>query len=112
LLGQIEDGEELRERWFEDLNEVELSSISRRGLSSDPSDPQGFVVVYFTVDTTGRTRDVEIMDSSPRGFKDSAVLRLMRDARFRPRIVNGELVPARRAYRFEFHYDPVAAESD
>jgi TonB family protein len=110
LLGLVENGQELRRRWFEELHEVEMSSLSRRGLTTDPSDPEGFVVVYFTVDSGGRTRDIEVTESSPPGFKDSAVIRLMREARFRPRIADGELVSTRRAYRFEFRYDPMELE--
>lgn len=110
LLGQLENGEALREAWFDDLNEVEMPSLSRRGLSTDTDDPEGHVVVYFTVSPSGRTRDIEITDSEPRGFKDAAVARLMRDARFRPRVTDGELVSTRRAYRFEFRYVPEEVE--
>jgi TonB family protein len=106
LLGQLDNGEELRREWFEELNEVEMSSLSRRGLSTDTDDPEGYVVVYFTVSPSGRTRDIEVTDSRPQGFKDSAVTRLMRDARFRPMVTDGELVSMRRAYRFEFRYEP------
>jgi len=110
LLGQVENGEALRKEWFEDLNEVEISSLSNRGLSTDPTDPAGYVVVYFTVDTEGRTQDIEITDSRPPGFKDASVARLMREARFRPRIIDGRIVPTRRAYRFEFRYAPIESE--
>jgi TonB family protein len=112
LLGLVDDGEELRQRWFGDLHEVDISSLSRRGISVNPEDPEGFVVVYFTVDTMGRTRDLEITESEPPGFKDAAVIRLMRDARFRPRIIDGEVVPSRRAYRFEFRYLPQDLATD
>jgi TonB family protein len=104
LLGELENGNELRKEWFDSLHVVEMPNLSQRGLSNNPADPQGHVVVYFTVDTTGRTSDVEITDSEPPGLKDGAVSRLMRLARFRPKVSNGMFVPARRAYRWEFRY--------
>lgn len=110
LLGRLDDGAELRREWFEELHAVEISSLSRRGLSTEPSDPEGHVVVYFTVDTSGRTRDIEVTSAEPRDFKESAVMRLMRDARFRPRVVDGQLVRTRRAYRFEYRYEAAAAD--
>jgi TonB family protein len=104
LLGQLDNGSELRKEWFDSLHVVELPGLSQRGLSNNPADPEGHVVVYFTVDTTGRTRDVEITESEPPGLKDGAVNRLMRLARFRPKVSNGVFAPARRAYRWEFRY--------
>lgn len=110
-LGNVENGDEIRRAWFDELVEVEKGPVSRRGLSSDPSDPVGFVEIFFTVDQTGRTRDLEVTDSFPPGFKDAAFLRQYRDARFRPRVENGQIVPVRRGQRSQFNYDPAAAEA-
>ncbi|HEY5665170.1 MAG TPA: tetratricopeptide repeat protein, partial [Gammaproteobacteria bacterium] len=108
-LGSVTNGEELRREWFDGLTVVEIDPISSRGLSSNPEAPRGYVVIRFTVDRNGRTRDVEVTDSYPPGFKDGSFIRQYREARFRPRIVNGELVPVRRARRNEFRFDPVEA---
>jgi tetratricopeptide (TPR) repeat protein len=108
-LGSVPNGAELRRDWFDGLTVVEIDPISSRGLSTDPEAPRGYVVVRFTVDTAGRSRDVEITDSYPPGFKDGAFMRQYREARFRPRIVNGELISTRHARRNEFRFDPVAA---
>jgi tetratricopeptide (TPR) repeat protein len=110
LLGRVENGDQIRREWFEELTEVEMNPVSRRGLSGDPDAPQGYVEIRFTVDVAGRTRDLEITGSHPPGFKDAAFMRQYREARFRPRIENGELVPARRARRNGFGYDPEAVE--
>ena len=110
LLGEIENGEALRDEWFGGLTEVDMSSISMRGLTTDPAAPLGFVEIHFTVDATGRTRDLEITDSHPQGLKDSAVLRQYRDAKFRPRIENGQLVAFRHARRAQFRYEPLPGE--
>jgi TonB family protein len=108
-LGTLPNGAELRREWFDGLTVVEIDPISSRGLSTDFGAPSGYVVVRFTVDRAGRARDVEVTDSYPQGFKDGAFLRQYREARFRPRIVNGELVATRRARRNEFRFDPEAA---
>ncbi|HUF73340.1 MAG TPA: tetratricopeptide repeat protein [Gammaproteobacteria bacterium] len=110
LLGRVENGEEIRREWFSELTVVEMDPVSRRDLSADPSAPEGFVEIHFTVDVTGRTRDLEITGSHPPGLKDAAFMRQYREARFRPRVENGELVAARRARRNEFRYDPEAVE--
>ena len=110
LLGQVENGEELRRQWFNELVQIEMSRISQRDLTNDPEAPAGHVVVYFTVDTSGHTQDVEITESEPPGLKDNAVLTVIRDARFRPRVTDGEIVAVRRGYRFPFRYVPPAAE--
>lgn len=109
-LGRVPDGEALREEWFGGLTEIEMRSISMRGLSTDPDAPMGYVEIYFTVDTSGRTRDIEITDSFPPGLKDGAVLRQYREARFRPRVENGRYVAVRHARRAQFRYEPLEAE--
>jgi tetratricopeptide (TPR) repeat protein len=107
LLAGLPDGDEIRREWFDELVVIELPPVSNRGLSTDLSDPIGHVEIHFTVDTAGRTRDIAITSSDPPGLKDSAFMRQYREARFRPRIVNGEFVPVRRARRNEFHYRPL-----
>jgi TonB family protein len=110
LLGQVENGDELRRQWFDELVPIDLPRISQRGLTEDTDAPAGFVIVYFTVDESGHTQDIEITDSQPPGLKDSAVLQVIRVARFRPRVVDGEIVAVRRGYRFPFHYLPPTVE--
>jgi TonB family protein len=106
LLGQTENSADLRRLWFDELVQIDMPNLSKRGLTEDTNAPAGFVVVYFTVDVTGHTQAIEITDSEPPGLKDSAVLQVIRNARFRPRIVDGEIVAVRRGYRFPFHYLP------
>lgn len=110
LLGRAENGDELRREWFDTPTVVEMDPVSLRGLTQDPNAPEGFVEIRFTVDVSGRTSDLEITGSHPPGLKDSAFMRQYREARFRPRLENGELVPARRAQRNEFRYEPQAVQ--
>lgn len=110
-LGNLENANEIRDEWFGGLTVVDIDPVSRRDLSSDPDAPLGYVEIYFTVDRSGRTRDIEITASEPVGLKDSAFIRQYREARFRPRVENGELVEVRRARRNEFRYDPAALQS-
>jgi len=109
LLGELENGQELRREWFDELVRIEMPRLSQRNLTDDPEAPAGHVVVYFTVDASGHTRDIEITDSEPPGLKDSAVLAVIRSARFRPRVTDGEIVAVRRGYRFPFRYVPPEA---
>lgn len=109
-LGRVENGGELRREWFEELTVVEIDPISMRGLSNDPESPLGFVEIAFTIDSGGRARDIEILNSYPVGFKDGAFLRQYREARFRPFVRNGEFIEVRRARRNEFRFDPAAVE--
>lgn len=108
LLEQVENGDERREAWYDQTHRVLMAPLSQRGLSSAPDAPMGHVVVHFTVDVHGRTSDVVVVESDPPGLKDEAVLRQFRLSRFRPRIVDGMLVPARRGYDIQFTYAPPA----
>lgn len=110
LLGQVENGAELRRQWFDELVQLDMSRLSQRGLTDDPEAPAGHVVVYFTVDESGHTQNIEITESEPIGLKDNAVLTVIRTARFRPRVADGEIVAVRRGYRFPFRYVPLGTE--
>jgi len=112
LLGEVENGDELRDLWFTDLNEIDLRPISSRGLSSDPQDPRGYVVINFTVDVSGHTEDIEIAKSQPPGLKDAAARSSFNNAKFRPSILNGALVAASRIYRLDFRYQPFEEETE
>ena len=110
LLGTLEGGDELRQQWFRDLNEIEMGSMSRRYLSDDPTHPQGQLTISFNVAVNGHTRDVEITDANPPMLADSRIASAARsifnDALFRPSIADGEFIPASRIYRLDFRYQP------
>lgn len=110
LLGQLDNGDELRREWFEDLTVVEMGPISQRGLSDDPDSPKGSIEIHFTVDRTGRARDIEVVNANPPGFKESDFVRQYRNGRFRPRIEDGTIIDFRRARLIEFFYDPSFVE--
>jgi TonB family protein len=94
LLGSATNGEELRREWFSGANYVLYEPISPRGLSTDPRAASGYVTVRFDIDIAGNSNNVMLVASDPVGLKDEAVLRHIRRSRFRPLLVNGELVPA------------------
>jgi tetratricopeptide (TPR) repeat protein len=112
LLGQVENGAELRREWFEELTVVEMGGVSRRGLSDDPNAPKGRVEIHFTVDRAGRAREIEIVASDPPGLKENDFVRQYRNARFRPRVEDGRVVDFRRARLIEFSYDPSFLDDD
>ena len=63
----------------------------------------GSVMVEFTVDVTGATRDIHVVDSSPPQVFDQAAINAVRHWRYAPMIVNGSAVevPAKARMRFE-----------
>jgi tetratricopeptide (TPR) repeat protein len=112
LLGNVPNGEELRESWYGGIETVLSAPLSPRSLSNDPSAPRGHVLVRFDIDAFGRSANVTVVASDPPGLKDEAVARHIRESRFRPNIVDGELVTTRnRALDVVFRYAPDAPDS-
>ena len=109
-LGELENGDQLRSAWYSQPAFVLYETPSQRGLRPEGSEPgltQGFVLVTFDVTPEGRTANVQVVDSDPPGKKDEAIVRSMRRSRFRPRIVDGEVVVAEKlARKFTFSFKP------
>jgi tetratricopeptide (TPR) repeat protein len=109
LLGDVEEGETIRQEWFAEPGYVLREYPSSRGLA-DPGDPgvvPGHVLVAFDVDKDGHPLNAVVIEAEPPDFKDDTMLRAIRRSRFRPRVVDGELVYATGIVRnFSFHYDP------
>ncbi len=63
----------------------------------------GSVTVQYIVDKKGRTRDVKVVESVPRGVFDDAAIGAIRRWRYRPAQYNGQAVevPVRTRIRFE-----------
>ena len=111
LLGNVANGEQLRAEWFRGPSYVLREPVSLRGLAQDPGAPSGHVLVRFDLDANGRSANAVVVESDPPGFKDEAVLRHIRRSRFRPQMVDGEIVPAQSlALQFKFQYMPDAVE--
>jgi tetratricopeptide (TPR) repeat protein len=107
LLGNVPDGEQLRNAWYAGIEFVFNAPLSRRGLSDDPQAPRGRVLVRFDIDEFGRSNNVVVIASEPPGLKDEAVARHIRQSRFRPNIVEGRVVASRnKALDIIFRYVP------
>jgi hypothetical protein len=107
LLGDVADGDALRQEWFTGLAYVLREPISQRGISNDPKAVGGHVLVRFDVDGNGRTQNAVIIDSDPPGLKDDDVLEHINASRFRPNITDGAIVRGERlALQFNFRYLP------
>jgi TonB family protein len=109
LLGTAAGGDELRATWFggSKVQFVLKEAVNSRGISRSSDAIVGHVTVAFVVDERGRVSDdVIVTDSDPPGFKDDAVVRMIRESRFRPQIINREFVRRRGAVTIEFPYIP------
>jgi TonB family protein len=105
LLGDVDNGEKVRADWFRGANYVLREPISLRDISEERNAPQGHVVAKFDLDTSGRPSNVVIVESDPPGLKDEAVLRAVRRSRFRPQMLDGELVSGQGlGLRFTYRY--------
>jgi TonB family protein len=115
MLASLPNGDQLRRQWYSGANYVLYEPLSPRGVSMDPAAVAGHVLVRFDIDTAGSPSNVTLLESSPPGFKDDAVLRHIRRSRFRPWIVDGVASPGRGlAIRVDFRYlpDAVAAQNN
>jgi TonB family protein len=114
LLGGVPDGDALRQEWFTGPNYVLREPISLRGISQEPKAPSGHVLVRFDLDSSGRSLNETIVESDPPGLKDEAVLRHVRRSRFRPQMMDGQIVPRKGlALQFTYRYtaDALADEA-
>jgi TonB family protein len=92
-------------------NYAALASQLKQTRSSSPEYPQsalshqisGSVLLTYTVDTGGVTRDVHVIEATPPGVFDNAAISAVRRWRYAPMIVNGTAVevPVRTQVRFE-----------
>ncbi|MEO5812490.1 MAG: energy transducer TonB [Rhodanobacter sp.] len=63
----------------------------------------GWVVVAFTVDAEGRTRDITVVGSQPHRLFDSAAIDAVRRYQFTPAMSNGVAVATKRQQKIEFN---------
>ena len=65
------------------VNPTYPQRASQRGI-------QGWVVLEFTIDTEGRTKNAKVIANSPSSIFDGAALKAISRWRYRPRVVDGE----------------------
>lgn len=53
---------------------------------------EGYVMVEYTVTTTGTTRDVVVVEAEPRGYFERAAIKAAEKYKYKPRVINGEAV--------------------
>ena len=67
----------------------------------------------FDLDAAGNSRNVTLVESSPVGLKDDAILRHIRRSRFRPLMADGQVVPAQGlGIQVTFRYLPEGADDE
>ena len=115
LLGEVENGDQLRYDWFYEPDYVLRENPSNRGIhnSSEPGVLPGYVLVRFDVEASGRTTNVRVVESVPPGLKDDSTARAINRSRFRPRMIDGEIVASTgHARNFTYYYLPQTAEEE
>ena len=93
------------------LDTAALAANLKRTRSPPPEYPEsavsqkiaGSVLVQFTVDVNGETRDIRVLEANPPGVFDRAATNAIRRWRYAPLIVNGTAVqvPVKTLMRFE-----------
>ncbi|MBS0580045.1 MAG: TonB family protein [Proteobacteria bacterium] len=93
------------------IDTAALAASLRRTRSPAPDYPEsalaqhiaGSVLVQYTVDVNGETRDIKVLESSPPGVFDRAATNAIRRWRYAPMLVNGTAVqvPTKTLLRFE-----------
>ena len=87
-----------------DLQEAEADALG-----------DGFVLARFRVDTRGRVKDIEILESNPEGVMDRRMVLALRQTYYQPRFSEGEPVDTEdmlRRHEFRFPSDLVKPEPD
>lgn len=78
----------------------------------EPVRMKGHVAVRFTVTDRGTTTRLQTLSSEPKGLMDFRVRKSLRAARYRPPLIDNQLVEATdQLYRHEFWYYPRANDS-
>ena len=93
------------------INTAALASKLKQTRATSPEYPQGAlnhhisgsVLLTYTVDTSGVTRDVHVIEATPPGVFDDAAVSAVRRWRYAPMVVNGTPVevPVKTQVRFE-----------
>ena len=110
MLDEIENGDEIYAQWFNETAQVYASSLRARELSDEEDALTGRVELQFEVSEWGTANNVKVISSDPDGLLEREARRHIDLSRFRPNIVDGQLVPAVRTYTLEYRYAPEFAE--
>lgn len=106
LLTEHEVGAELIDEWFTSVEPLTNKKLRSSVLSDEEGALDGYVELEFLIDVNGVATDIEVIAAEPEGLVDREAIRFIRSSRFRPGLVDGELVESVRTKRIEFRYDP------
>jgi TonB family protein len=88
-----------------------LRYASRAAASTPDGLADGFVLLRYDVDESGRISDAQVIESEPQGLLDERVLKTLERSYYRPRFADGSAVPTDGLlYRHEFRYRPTLDE--
>jgi TonB family protein len=104
-LAEVDNGDDLRQEWFSDLTVAYSAPFVSRHLTEEIDAPVGRVAATFTIDVNGRPDDFEVIESRPDGLLDQAARRQVLNSRYRPRMVDGRLIPSTGTVSWNFQYE-------
>ncbi len=79
----------------------------KNSLGAEPD--QGYVLLGYRISNRGSVRDIEVIEAEPAGLRDDDAVSWVRKFKFRPRIVDRELVETTdQIYEYRFTYYPGA----
>lgn len=110
MLGGVEGGEALRQEWFSDVTMVyQAPLLSPIPVAGSGDAPTGRVDLSFTIDASGRARNVRVVSADPPGLVENAAIRQIASSTFRPRMIDGEPADSRAEFSWAFPFDPETA---
>ncbi|TQV66999.1 hypothetical protein FKG94_26385 [Exilibacterium tricleocarpae] len=106
LLADMNDAAEQRQRLFGAPVELPASAVFRPGREFSAATPRGHATMSFTVSRYGRAKNIEVLELNPQDSAGAriAIVKMLRQLRFRPRMEAGVTVGTERVVR-EYHFD-------
>ncbi len=64
---------------------------------------EGYVILRFTIDELGKTRDIEVVDANPKRYFEREAMLALRNWKYQPKIVDGQpVIQPGQTVRLEF----------
>ncbi len=83
----------------------------KNSLGSEPD--RGYVILEYRINSRGSVRDVRVIEAEPTGFRDKEAIAWVKKFKFRPRVVDRDLVETtNQVYEYTYNYYPAALQAE